>query len=108
MGFKGNCSVVAVVTVFYTLLSLHALSQVYILGYIARAVLYKVPDGSSSENGSVEGQGTLRYRFDKSLFHDFLMQPNNTFCFGPSKSTKYGKDPDRKQSCYSENILLVR
>ena len=32
-------------------------SQVYILGYIARAVLYKVPAGSSSENGSVEVQG---------------------------------------------------
>lgn len=32
-------------------------SQVYILGYIARAVLYKVPDGSSSENGGVEVQG---------------------------------------------------
>jgi len=31
--------------------------RVYILGYIARAVLYKVPDGSSSENGSVEVQG---------------------------------------------------
>lgn len=31
--------------------------RVYILGYIARAVLYKVPDGSSSENGGVEVQG---------------------------------------------------
>ncbi|XP_078383130.1 neuronal acetylcholine receptor subunit alpha-2-like isoform X2 [Oculina patagonica] len=30
--------------------------RVYILGYIARAVLYKVPDISSSENGGIEEQ----------------------------------------------------
>ena len=44
------------------------LSQVYILGYIARAVLYKVPDGSSSENGGVEVQGTLNLDLTNQVF----------------------------------------
>lgn len=41
--------------------------QVYILGYIAKAVLYKVPDRGSSENGGIEEQGDtsteIRFEF---------------------------------------------
>ena len=78
---------------------LHALSQVYILGYIARAVLYKVPDGSSSENGSVEVQGTLEHRFNEPLFnHEVLIIRNVTFRL--SKSEVNGNEPR-----YSETSL---
>lgn len=40
--------------------------QVYILGYIAKAVLYKVPDRGSSENGGIEEQGksSIKIGFD--------------------------------------------
>lgn len=77
---------------------LYALSQVYILGYIARAVLYKVPDGSSSENGSVEVQGTLEHRFNEPLFNEVLIIRNVTFRL--SKSEVNGNEPR-----YSETSL---
>ena len=55
----------------------YVLSQVYILGYIARAVLYNVPDGSSSENGSVEGKrdgNCLLQESDFIALHDHKMK----------------------------------
>ena len=70
---------------------LHALSQVYILGYIARAVLYKVPDGSSSVNGSVEVQGILEHPFNKPLFNEALIIRNITLILAPVKVKYTGK-----------------
>ena len=69
---------IPVTNCFYSFTSLRLVFgfQVYILGYIAKAVRYKVPDRSSTENGGFEEGGecsenateTKHIPFESSLY----------------------------------------